>query len=155
MGNVMYEDRLVLDSWVYVGNFTYNGVAFINATVKLSITKDGYSIPTISSIDSGSVLWRTSIDGVSAFDGSYENVSILTKFYDLAFEKPESGVFDVSYCASPADSVLLKLAVPVVESVGVDYDEYRTSLRSAVVEYTQLYPTQVGQIEVKCVKFTI
>jgi len=147
-GNVTYDDHLVLNSWVYVGNFTHNGATYINATVRLSITKDGFQVPTISSISSDPVLWRMSIDGIVVLEGSYENISVVCKFYDLTFERPEYGVFDISDCATPAETIQLRLAVPIVGLVGVDYDEYRRNMKSSIVDHTQLYPTQVGRIEV-------
>ena len=147
-GNSTYGDGVTTDNWIYTGNFSHSNMTFVNTTVRLSITQSGWSIPTISSISSNPTLWLMSVDGVMVtVNGNHQNISTTSKFYDLSFEMPDFDVFDVSYCALPADSILLSLTVPM-RSGGVDYSSYFKSLRQAIVNYTQLYPNQIGQVEV-------
>ena len=142
------DDGVATDNWIYAGNFSYGGLTFTNSDVRLSITQSGISVPSISVITYSPTPWQLSVDGMALVNGKMENVTIVSKFYDLSFERPHFEVFDVSYCATPTDSIVLSLAVLVGSSLSVDYDKYESALHQAVVTYTQLYPTQVGQIEV-------
>lgn len=150
--NFNYEGRsnvhgVLLDDWMLTGNFSSGNEHYTNTTVRLSVLQPGWTNPSISSVDTNPKPWRISVDGTVEVAGNVLNVSYVSRFFDLSFEKPGFDVFDISDCVDPKDSATVSLAVPK-GSGDVDYDGYSGNVRQAIVDYTKLLPIQVGRIEV-------
>lgn len=148
----MSAHGLMLDNWVFSGAFSHGGYNYTSSKLQWSITQPGQAISSISSINTSPIPWRLSIDGLvtpTFPDGaSTMNVSSVTRYFDLTFEEPSFDVFDTSVCVDPSDAVFLNLAVPIMEN-GTDLSRFRGNIRKAISNYTQIYPIQVGNIEVR------
>ncbi len=143
---------IVLDNWRYKGSFSHGRYNYTNTTLTLSITRSGQTISSVSSITTEPTPWNLSIKGVitpNYGDGlSTENVSAIFRYFDVSFEEPGYDAFDVSVCADPQDAVTLTLAVPGARN-GSDLNSFKGNVRMSVSNYTQVYPAQVGNIQVR------
>lgn len=146
----MSAHGVLLDNWMFTGAFSHGGYNYTNSTLQWSITQPGQAISSISSISTAPIPWRLSLDGLVTplSDGaSTMNISSVTRFFDLTFEEPSFDVFDTSVCVDPNDALFLILAVPTLQN-GTDISRFRGNIRRAVSNYTQIYPIQVGNVEV-------
>lgn len=148
----MSAHGLMLDNWVFNGNFSHGGYNYTNSKLQWSITQPGQAIASISSINTTPIPWRLSLDALATPASSSDapttvNISIVTRYFDMAFEEPGFDVFDTSVCVDAKDALFLVLAVPTLQN-GTDITHLRASVRRAVSNYTQLYPIQVGNVEV-------
>lgn len=139
----MSAHGIILDNWKFNGNFSHFGLNYTNATIQWSITRAGQSIATLSSISNSSLPWRMSSEATIMGD----TVSTVTRYFDLSFDEPGTDVFDVSVCVLPQDALFLALAIPGTMN-GINLSQFRGNTRHAVANYTQLYPMQVGNIQV-------
>jgi hypothetical protein len=150
----MSAHGVMLDNWEFSGDFSHGGYNYTNARLQWSITQPGQAISSLSSTITTATPWRLSLDGLVTSTFSDEavtvNVSSVTRYFDLAFEEPSLDVFDTSVCVDPSDAAFLVLAVPMLGS-GTNLSQIRGSIRRAVTNYTQIYPTQVGNVEVRLV----
>lgn len=76
------------------------------------------------------------------------SISSVTRYFDLSFDEPDLDVFDTSICVDPMDAIFLTLAIPATEN-GTDLSEFRGNIRKAVSGYAEIYPIQVGNVEVR------
>ncbi len=72
----------------------------------------------------------------------------VARYFDLSFDEPGDDVFDTSVCVPPRDALFIALSIPGTMS-GINLSQFRGNTRSAVANYTQLYPMQVGNIQVR------
>lgn len=147
----MSAHGVLLDNWVFNGTFSHDGYNYTNSKLQWSITQPGQAISSISSINTAPIPWRLSLDGLvtPALSGadSTMNISSVTRYFDLTFEEPSFDVFDTSVCVDPNDALFLVLAVPTLQN-GTEISQFRAGVRRAVSNYTQIYPIQVGNVEV-------
>ena len=136
----------LVDIWSSQQNFTNNDVVIEDALFQISFTKPETRVRNLNVIVEESILWQFSISG--NYSSGSERYPILTvNFFDSSYDKPSIDVFDTSMCLSSEDYELLPLLLPGSLS-GVDSDYLRNSIRSAIVNYTGIYPLQVGNIKV-------
>lgn len=145
----MSAHGVVLDNWVFTGAFSHGGYNYTSSKLQWSITQPGQPISSISSTVTSPIPWSLSLDGlVTPPNGACTvNISTVTRYFDLTFEEPNFDVFDTSVCVDPSDAIFLTMAVPMLVN-GTDLSQFRSSIRKAVSNYTQIYPIQVGNIEV-------
>ena len=144
----MSAHGLTLDNWKFQGNFSQFNVNYTNATVMWSITQAGQSIATLSSISTSPLPWRLSIEATVNTEDTSFNMSQVTRYFDLSFDEPGTDIFDVSICVQPQDALYLTLAIPGTVK-GINLGQFRGNTRHAVANYTNLYPMQVGNIQVR------
>lgn len=150
----MSAHGVLLDNWVFSGDFSHAGYDYTNTTLQWLITQPGQNISSLFSVTSSAVPWRLSIEGLltSSEGETALNVSSVIRYFDLLFEEPNFDMFDVSVCVDPVDSMFITLALPGARN-GIDLCQFKGNIRNAVSNYTQLYPIQVGNIEVRRVYF--
>lgn len=150
----MSAHGVLLDNWVFSGDFSHAGYDYTNTTLQWLITQPGQNISSVFSVTSSAVPWRLSIEGLltSSEGETALNVSSVIRYFDLLFEEPNFDVFDVSVCVDPVDSMFITLALPGARN-GIDLCQFKGNIRNAVSNYTQLYPIQVGNIEVRRIYF--
>lgn len=147
----MSAHGVMLDNWRFSGDFCHAGYNYTNTTLVWSITQPGQAISTLSSISTSPTLWRYSVEGsvypLSLNKSMTMNISSVSRFFDLVFDEPSFDAFDTSICVDPMDASFLTLAVPGARD-GTDLSQLRGNIRKAVSNYTQIYPTQVGNVQV-------
>lgn len=145
----MSAHGLVLDNWMYSGAFSHGGYDYTSSKLQWSITQSGQSVSSISSVSTNPTPWRLSIDGLvtSSDDASTMNISSVTRYFDLTFEEPSFDVFDTSICVDTSDALFLALAIPGGEN-GIDLSQFRGNVRRAVSDYAQVFPIQIGNVEI-------
>ena len=146
----MSAHGVVLNNWGFSGDFNHNGFNYTNSKLQLSVTQNGQNVPSISSITSSPIPWRFSLQGlVTSTDTSVtNNISSVFRFFDLSFDEPTFDIFDISICVDSRDSILMTLAVPGLVN-GVNLGEFRGNVRKAISTYAEIYPIQVGNVEVR------
>ena len=144
---------VILDDWMYVGDFDRPLVSYQDATIEVSIASNG--APSTYGENVGPVPWKISIEGrvISNYSGTPVNatISIASRIFDISFEEPHFDVFDVSVCSEPKDHIVMVMSVPKGPNNMVDFSSLRKNVRQSVVDYTQVAPIQVGNIEVRLV----
>lgn len=145
----MSAHGLMLDNWKFTGNFSHAGYDYTNSTVQWSITQPGQAISNIASVTTTPIPWRFSVEGsvTSSLLNESFILSGVTRYFDLSFSEPSLDVFDTSICVEPRDAIFLTLAVPGVKS-GIDLGQFKGNVRKSVSNYTQLFPIQVGNVQV-------
>lgn len=143
----MSAHGIMLDNWVFTGAFSHGGYNYTSSKLLWSITQPGQAISSISSTITSPIPWRLLLDGLVADGASTANISSVTRYFDLTFEEPSFDVFDTSMCVDPSDALFIILAIPIIEN-GTDLSQLRGNVRRAVSNYTQIYPIQVGNVEV-------
>lgn len=148
----MSAHGVMLDNWAFTGAFSHGGYNYTSSKLQWSITQPGQAISSISTTITSPIPWRLSLDGlVTPTDrASTVNISSITRYFDLTFEEPSFDAFDTSVCVDPSDALFLFLAVPIIEN-GTDLSQFRGNVRRAVSNYTQIYPIQIGNVEVSIV----
>lgn len=145
----MSAHGIILDNWKFKGDLNRFGFNYTNSTILLSITRAGQSIATLSSVTESPLPWRLSVDTVVSSDSIPPfNLSTVVRYFDLSFEEPGTDVFDVSLCVLPQDALYLTLAMMGTVN-GINSSLLIGSTRKAVTDYTNLYPMQVGNIQVR------
>ena len=149
----MSAHGLVLDNWKFTGNFSRAGLNYTNSSIQWSITRPNQTISNSDSVTTSSLPWRFSIEATLVSTGLNETYtttfSTVSRYFDLSFTEPALDVFDVSVCADPKDTISLTLAVPGVKN-GLDLGWFKGNVKKSVSNYTQLYPSQIGNVQVRC-----
>ena len=125
----------------------------INPTFQVFFTRPGWRITSDRAVSTEPVLWRITVSAYFAYTNATDNATangFSTGFFDIfdfSPEEPDFDVFDVSACFSPSEYHVLSLAVPGHEQ-GLNFSQLRQNLRSAIVNYSDIQPLQVGNIQV-------
>jgi len=132
-----------LAGFLYVTNLTY----------EVFFTRPGWRITNDRTVTTKSTLLRLIVNADSMYTNYTDNVTTngtISGVYDIidfSTEEPDFDVFDISTCFSPSDYHILSLAVPGHEQ-GLNFSQLRNNLRAAIVDYSQIQPLQVGNIQV-------
>jgi len=139
---------VVLDNWMYMGDLDLPYVSYRDATMEISIARNG--APSTRGTNTEPIPWKISLEGtIVVGEGTFNTtLSSVTRLFDLSFEEPSLDVFDVSLCSEPKDYVVMVMSVPKGPNNMVDYSTFRKNVRQSIVDYTQVAPLQVGNIEV-------
>jgi hypothetical protein len=134
----------IVDIWSSTHNLTnYSAFSIKDALFRIAFTRPGTPIKNIDSHVEDPTLWQFSISG----NESSNSFSVVLNFYEWSYDKPSYDVFDISVCISSEDYVLLVMLIAGQLSQAQE-DHLRYSIRSAIANYTGIYPFQVGNIEV-------
>ena len=142
---------IILDNWMYMGDFDLPLVSYRDTTVEISVARGG--VPTTHGWNAGPVPWKISLEGTIIVNDFNVTISTVSRVFDLSFVEPPFDMFDVSVCSDSKDYVIMAMSVPKGPNNMVDYSSFRKNLRQSVVDYTQLAPIQVGNIEVGQLSF--
>ena len=147
-----------VDAWIGLQpvvpfQFAVGTVTITNGTWELFYTRPGWTITGDRNVTTDPVLWRINLSGDLLFTNATDNTtssgfySATYDIFDFSSEEPDFDVFDVSACFSPSEYHVLSLAVPGHEQ-GLNFSRLRNNLRSAFVNYSNIQPLQVGNIQV-------
>ena len=136
---------IVLDNWMFMGDFDLPPVSYRNMTIEISIARSGFPITR----DLKTVPWRISLQGTIIVNQTVNiTISTVSCVFDLSFKEPTFDVCDISVCFEPMDYVILVMSVPKGPNNRMDYITFRKNARQSVVDYTQVVFIQVGNMEV-------
>ena len=143
---------VVLDTWVFSGSVQHGGYNYTSSLLQWSITQPGQAVSSTITTTTSRIPWRLSINGLVTPGGTAgatsTNISSVTRYFDLSFDEPDLDVFDTSICVEPMDAIFLTLAFPVTEN-GTDLSSFKGDIRKVVSRYAEIYPIQVGNVEVR------
>ena len=143
----------IVDTWSSMHNITNYAVPIKDALLQIAFTRPDTPIKSINSYVEDPILWQFSISG----NESSSAFSIVLNFYEWSYDRPTNNVFDISECISSEDYELLVMLITGQLSQVLE-DHLRYSIRSAITNYTGIYPFQVGNIKVPqsaCVLFLL
>ena len=133
--------------------FTEGLLELRNGTCEVFATRPEWRITNDRTVTTDPVIWRIRISANVSFTFARDNTttsgiySATYDIFDFSSEEPDFDIFDVSACFSPSEYHVLSLAVPGHQQ-GLNFSQLRRNLRSAIVDYSNIQPLQVGNIQV-------
>ena len=124
-----------------------------NLTYEVFFTRPGWRITSDRTVNTEPTLWRLIVKAHSTYTNYTDNVTTsgdisgVYDIFDFSSEEPDFDIFDISTCFSPSEYHILSLAIPGHEQ-GLNFSQLRNNIRSAIVDYSNIQPLQVGNIQV-------